>query len=265
MNFATLKGLTIPEGVVTQIADASGRVIWEASGWPNDLDTGLEFASASAFSISASSPGWDGTMEYCNGDGEWKAWDGSAISSGKTQNGQAIYIRGTGNTVVTGNTSSRKWTLTGTDIACNGNIETLLDYATVKSGTHPTMADYCYQYMFNGCTSLTTAPALPATTLADYCYISMFSNCTSLTTAPALPATTLAIGCYNSMFSGCKKIKLSSTKTGTYTTAYRIPYSGTGTTATYALTNMFNGTGGTFTGAPTINKTYYLDSSNTIV
>lgn len=28
MNFATLKGLTIPEGVVTQITDASGSVIW---------------------------------------------------------------------------------------------------------------------------------------------------------------------------------------------------------------------------------------------
>lgn len=30
MNFATLKGLTIPEGVVTQIADESGRVLWSA-------------------------------------------------------------------------------------------------------------------------------------------------------------------------------------------------------------------------------------------
>ena len=28
MNFATLKGLTIPEGVVTRITDASGRVLW---------------------------------------------------------------------------------------------------------------------------------------------------------------------------------------------------------------------------------------------
>lgn len=28
MNWATLKGLTIPEGVVTQIADSMGRVIW---------------------------------------------------------------------------------------------------------------------------------------------------------------------------------------------------------------------------------------------
>ena len=28
MNFTTLQGLTIPEGVVTQITDASGRVLW---------------------------------------------------------------------------------------------------------------------------------------------------------------------------------------------------------------------------------------------
>lgn len=32
MNFATLKNLTIPEGVVTQITDASGMVIWAVSG-----------------------------------------------------------------------------------------------------------------------------------------------------------------------------------------------------------------------------------------
>ncbi len=31
MNFATLKGLTIPEGAVTQIADAAGNVLWKAA------------------------------------------------------------------------------------------------------------------------------------------------------------------------------------------------------------------------------------------
>lgn len=30
INFATLQGLTIPEGVVTQIADEQGNVIWSA-------------------------------------------------------------------------------------------------------------------------------------------------------------------------------------------------------------------------------------------
>ncbi len=31
IDFATLQGLTIPEGVVTQITDASGRVLWSAA------------------------------------------------------------------------------------------------------------------------------------------------------------------------------------------------------------------------------------------
>ena len=64
----------------------------------------------------------------------------------------------------------------------------------------------CYISMFKGCTSLTQAPALPATTLATSCYNSMFYGCTSLTQAPALPATTLASNCYNSMFRDCTKV-----------------------------------------------------------
>lgn len=61
----------------------------------------------------------------------------------------------------------------------------------------------CYTYMFNQCTSLTTAPELPATTLVNSCYSGMFYGCTSLTTAPELKATTLANQCYQSMFNGC--------------------------------------------------------------
>ncbi len=96
-----------------------------------------------------------------------------------------------------------------------------------------TLVGECYQYMFDSCTSLTTAPELPATTLADNCYNSMFSGCTSmitapsilpaailknfcyqcmfegctsLTTAPKLPATTLVYSCYDSMFYGCTNL-----------------------------------------------------------
>jgi hypothetical protein len=60
--------------------------------------------------------------------------------------------------------------------------------------------------MFQGCTSLKQAPALPATTLADYCYVYMFYGCTSLTQAPVLPATTLTLWCYDRMFYGCSKL-----------------------------------------------------------
>ena len=69
-----------------------------------------------------------------------------------------------------------------------------------------TLANNCYNYMFQDCTSLTTAPELPATTLADNCCDSMFYNCTSLTTAPELPATTLTDYCYNGMFQGCTSL-----------------------------------------------------------
>jgi hypothetical protein len=69
-----------------------------------------------------------------------------------------------------------------------------------------TLAQGCYQNMFNRCTSITTAPELPATTLANYCYQNMFLNCTSITTAPELPATTLANNCYTNMLQGCTSI-----------------------------------------------------------
>ena len=69
-----------------------------------------------------------------------------------------------------------------------------------------TLAETCYSGMFYGCTSLTTAPELPATTLASFCDHSMFYGCTSLTTAPELPATTLKDFCYSSMFYGCSKL-----------------------------------------------------------
>jgi hypothetical protein len=117
--------------------------------------------------------------------------------------------------------------------------------------------------MFYGCTSLTTIPELPATTLADRCYYSMFQGCTSLTTIPELPATTLADYCYTAMFQGCSNIKLSATQTGVYQTPYRIPTSGSGTTGTESLDSMFSNTGGTFTGTPAINTTYY--TSNAVV
>ena len=358
----------------------------------------LTFSSPNSFTLKVNdaTKHWDGTLEYFASNKTWTVWDGTTALSSVDNDGEyVLYLRGTGNTVITGNNSNSNWVLTGSNIKCIGNIENLLDYATVESGAHPTMATYCYRSMFHGCTGLTQAPALPATTLANYCYQSMFANCTSLTQAPALPATTLAdncylsmfnsctaltkapslpattltnwcyygmfygctsltqapalpattlanhcydnmfhgctsltkapalpattladycydgmflgctalikapalpattlsagcydgmfygctaltqapalpattlvIDCYFGMFSGCTSLKLSTTKTDEYTQEYRIPSSGTGTTATDALTDMFTSTGGTFTGTPEINTTYYLSSDNMVV
>lgn len=63
-----------------------------------------------------------------------------------------------------------------------------------------------YNSMFSSCTSLTTAPELPATTLGQYCYGNMFYGCTSLVKAPELLATTLVSNCYSNMFDGCTRL-----------------------------------------------------------
>ena len=84
-------------------------------------------------------------------------------------------------------------------IAASGDVSSLLN----GIGGVLTAPIRCYSFMFYGCTSLTQAPALPATTLANHCYGYMFNDCTSLTQAPALPATTLANHCYEFMFNGC--------------------------------------------------------------
>ena len=332
----------------------------------------LTFSSPSSFTLKVNdaTKHWNGTLEYFASDKTWTVWDGTTTLSAVFDDGEYIlYLRGAGNTVITGSSENYRWVLTGSDIKCIGNIENLLDYVTVASGEHPAMATNCYNsmfydctsltqapvlpattlanacyrsmfdgctaltqapalpattlvikcyyYMFYGCTALTQAPALPATTLADncysnmfkgctaliqapalpamtlasYCYYGMFQGCTSLTQAPALPATTLESSCYSNMFYGCTALaqapalpattlvtncysymfnrctglKLSSTQTGEYTQEYRISSSGEVATTLNALLDMFTSTGGTFTGTPAINTTYYLSSDNMIV
>ena len=88
---------------------------------------------------------------------------------------------------------------------CHGNIMSLLYGDGFEDKTSIPIAA-CFYGLFGGCSSLTTAPELPATTLADRCYYFMFANCTSLTTAPELPATTLAKACYTLMFSSCTSL-----------------------------------------------------------
>ena len=90
-----------------------------------------------------------------------------------------------------------------------------------------TMGYSSYRYMYYNCQCLTTPPQLPATTLAPYCYDSMFYN-SGLTTPPALPATTLADGCYFQLFRDCTSLA----------SAPQLPAT---TMAREAYSNMFSG------------------------
>ena len=173
----------------------------------------------SDFTLKATNKEWDGTVEYSTDHNTWKVWNGSEISSSNKK----LYLRGSGNTTFCTRNGARF--VLSARAACSGNIQTLLEYSNPPATT---LADFCYRYMFNGCTSLTKAPELPATTLAGTCYEYMFSGCTSLTQAPALPATTLANYCYRYMFNGCTSL----------TKAPALPAT---TLANYCYYGMFNG------------------------
>ena len=126
-----------------------------------------------------------------------------------------------------------------------------------------------YECMFKNCTSLQVPPIIDATaSLAGQStygkvFYQMFYNCTSLSKLPYINVKTLRQNDCQEMFYGCSNIRLSTTKTGDYQTSYRIPTTGTGSVGTNGLSDMFTNTGGTFTGTPSINTTYY--TSNEVI
>ena len=251
----------------------------------------LTFKSAYFFSLECTIPGWDGTLEYSYDAESWTVWDGSQIiaqiaNTGDDAESKVLYLRGTGNTIIVGvaTANATGFIIKGMSIRCIGSIETLLDYATVEAGGHPSMGEQCFRDLFNGCSALVTAPDLPATLLAPGCYYKMFTDCAGLVTAPELPALTLPNNCYwymfrnctsliflprilatesgsfacTAMFVNCAKIKLSLENTGEYTQKYDIAI-----TDTYG---MFTNTGGTFTDEYTENNpTYYVSNTNIVV
>ncbi|MGI6087130.1 MAG: fibronectin type III domain-containing protein [Kiritimatiellia bacterium] len=170
----------------------------------------LTFSSTNTFTVTPPTNSWDGTL-YCSTDAtNWSSFTTNGATA--TNNGAGeykLYLCGASNTYITGFDSlfNSGLTITGAgSVACSGNIETLLDYATVADGGHPVMTEYCFLNLFKNCKALVSAPALPAMTLTNSCYLSMFSGCTSLTSAPALPATNLAVSCYRHMFADCTSL-----------------------------------------------------------
>ena len=249
----------------------------------------LTFISPYAFTVSVSTPGWDGTMEYSTDATTWTAWDGSAITSAIGVNDDAgyyvVYLRVTGNTVFVGGTveSATGFTLDGMSIQCKGNIEMLLDYATAEAGGHPSMGIKCFYNLFENCTALVAPPELPAIEVSESSYTRMFFGCSHLVAAPKLPAETVAASGYAYMFAyctslvylpvinatsaesfacmvmfgECSKIKLSTEAVDEYTQPYKLSID--------QNQNMFYNTGGTFTDAPTSNTTYYVSNTNIVV
>ena len=192
-------------------------VINKGDGYTSDVTPTLEY--------STDKNTWD-TITF-----DWTYGTHTTELPVKLNTGEKMYFR---NDTRKFSNSYDKYITFSSSVSSNvgGDIRTLSNYLDVNSETKPqsnmfyclfynnkkivdasnlrlsytTLADYCYYGMFASCTSLTTAPELPATTLAESCYHNMFEICTGLTSAPTLPATTLQYACYINMFRGCTSL-----------------------------------------------------------
>ncbi len=79
--------------------------------------------------------------------------------------------------------------------------------------------DYCFYHLLEGNPAIkyVSDTFLPAITLTEHCYDGLFSGCTSIITAPYLPATALLpendsnasqAFCYNELFAGCSSLNM---------------------------------------------------------
>ena len=272
MNFSDVKDWIIPEGSVTLVTDSNGDIIWkkeqidpqttyffieDTSGADNTL-TIAHSTNAPNFRVytSTNQSNWTSIGNTSSGDltatvpANSKLYLRATTSAwGSDTQYRANRIRLSGNYNVGGNimtllkastsytslSSSGEWTFLELFKNQTKLLNANLLYLPTDNKRH------CYHSMFEGCTNLRTAPALPATTMTERCYDGMFNGCTNLVNAPVLPATTLAEGCYAGMFYGCSSL----------TTAPALPAT---TLATSCYLSMFNGCTG-ITVAPTLPAT----------
>ena len=164
----------------------------------------------------------------------WSVFTPGTTTITLANTGDKVYFRGDNTTISESTSIYYKFVMSG-KIAASGNIMSLLD-TTCKSTTISN--NYCYYRMFNGCTSLTTAPALPATTLASNCYKFMFNGCTSLQV-------------------------YSSSGTG-HTKAWRIPTSGSASSYT-SQSSMFYNCPGSYTSSSEVSLNSIFYTQNTPV
>jgi hypothetical protein len=149
----------------------------------------------------------DPVVYYSTDAQNWEQWDYSEITF---TNDKPLYMCGNNpegfNQFNTNNNSLyiRTFSASGDSFSVSGDIMSLLD---MNSDLLEIPIGGCFYELFNGCTRLTSAPALPATALTEMCYEGMFKGCSSLKFAPELPASNVTSQCYREMFLGCSSLE----------------------------------------------------------
>lgn len=223
INVTDINGNTFTKSTSKNIK-IERNVIQSMSAFEVDITPYLTFKAKDTQSLKLSMPVQ--TLQFSVNGSNWEELEDKTIDFGGTLGD--LRIRGKSSFGTATKLDDLKYFIFGNDVevSCYGDIRTLVDYenyATTNTSkakfislfygctsliTAPSLpaknlAEDCYFGMFAGCTKLKNAPALPAIKLAAYCYEGMFLNCSSLTKAPQLPATELAPACYRGMFKNC--------------------------------------------------------------
>lgn len=142
-------------------------------------------------------------------------WKGIAVRYG-TSTSDYCNFSSTGRFLVNGNMMSllygddfiNKTSLGSSTYVLNGLFRNCSNLTSAKNLVlkESSVGQRNYNAMFQGCTSLTIAPELPATSVSHYGYYNMFYGCSSLGYAPALPATSVGNYGYSGMFRGCTSL-----------------------------------------------------------
>ena len=124
-------------------------------------------------------------LEYSVNGGDWITLTEDSHVSFGAKDGD-LRLRGKNSDGTATNSSLYStivFSIDNVDVACTGDIRTLLDWEKYKT-VDTSNARFCS--LFKNCSVLTSAPELPATTLAQICYNSMFSGCKKLSTVTML-------------------------------------------------------------------------------
>lgn len=198
----------------TALADESDRSVpfyLEAESGGADIDV----ASTSVHPYDGRTP--EVNMQYSLDGVKWYTIIsyGHTVYGGKSIHlnaGQRIYFRAADEIIRLAHTAYRKdaaWHFISEDpIRTGGNILSLLYHDFSDKTTFPDKSDANFAGLFLNCKGLTDASALLLPTeTAPYCYESLFEGCTSLVNPPELPATHMEYLCYGSMFEGCTALE----------------------------------------------------------
>lgn len=118
-------------------------------------------------------------IAYSKDGTNWMEWDWNKPNTKikLEKEGELIYFKGNNSSGFSTNKKYVTFTFSN-KIAASGSIMSLIDG---KGEVKEIPNNYCFYKLFEGCSTLITAPDLTAETLKGYCYSNLFSGCTSLT------------------------------------------------------------------------------------